>query len=142
MSVRIQIGGRKHTLSAKQEARLREIFRVSERSPEAQEQEREELAPSPRFTGPQIGDLVAGAMPKHCRVIVSRIDHFDPDGEARGARGEHLGYVNRRDASGARKNTLLVSLVSGNLSENLREAFPNLANPARPGRFVPVHSPI
>lgn len=131
----VQIAGRKHPLTRQQIARIYaqapEVLGMgTETGSEAPQAPARVSAPS----GPRVGDLVAASMPRHPRVLISRIHSFDADGEARGARGEHLGYLNRRDSRGRSKYTLLTSLTSGPLAETLRESFPNLNNPAQPSR--------
>ena len=126
MSIRVQINGKKVTLSQKQVDRIVALATGSAPAP------RERSAPAaPVRANLNPGDLVAASMPKHPRVIVSRIHHFDRDGEARGSRGEHLGYFNRTNTQGQRKLTLCTVLNTGDLSNSLKEAFPALNNQAR-----------
>ena len=128
MKIRVQINGKKVTLSEKQVSRIVALATAGNSG------SGEEIpAPNVQETAPNVreGDLVAASMPRHPRVIVSRVHHFDRDGEARGSRGEHLGYFNRRSAHGQPKLTLCTVLRSGPLADSLKEAFPALNNPAR-----------
>ena len=114
--MRIQVKGKKYTLSNAQCQKVArgERVRLGNHTvyPNADQIARanQEFEPAPMAetapvnpSGVSIGDLVASSMPKYNRVVIGRVARFDLDGEARGARDEHLGYINRRDNSGNRK---------------------------------------
>ena len=124
--MRIKVKGKSITLNAKQLARAAaEHAALSGNAP---------VSPSPRSAnnGLRIGQLVAGSMPKHPRVVIGKIHSFDRDGEARGIRGEHFGYSGRADNRGNRKLTLCTP-VTARLADALVSEFANLQNDPRPG---------